>query len=55
MTSRFATAKPTVLITNKDLADLPDRVRSRFGDKAMARAIHNSAGDYRRVKSGRGN
>ena len=47
MTSRFATAKPTVLITNKKLADLPERIKSRFQDKVMARAIHNSASDYR--------
>lgn len=47
MTSRFATAKPTVLITNKELTELPERIQSRFKDKVMARAIHNSAGDYR--------
>jgi len=47
MTSRYATAKPTVLVTNKDLAELPDRIKSRFTDKVMAKAVHNSAGDYR--------
>ena len=47
MTSRFATAKPTVLITNRDLADLQPRVLSRFQDKLMARVCHNTAGDYR--------
>ena len=51
MTSRYATAKPTVLITNKDLKELPERVQSRFMDKVMARAIHNSAGDYRSRRS----
>ena len=51
MTSRYATGKPTVLITNKKLADLPGRIRSRFQDKVMARAIHNSAGDYRARRS----
>ena len=50
MTSRYATGKPTVLITNKDLADLPPRVRSRFEDKVMSRAIQNSAGDYRKTR-----
>lgn len=50
MTSRYATSKPTVLITNKDLADLPPRVRSRFEDKVMARAVQNSAGDYRKTR-----
>lgn len=50
MTSRYATGKPTVLITNKKLADLPERVRSRFQDKVMSRAIYNSAGDYRQTR-----
>jgi hypothetical protein len=50
MTSRFATGKPTVLITNKKLADLPERIQSRFTDKVMARAIYNSAGDFRQGK-----
>ena len=47
MTSRYATGKPTVLITNKELTELPERIQSRFKDKVMARAIHNSAADYR--------
>jgi len=47
MTSRYATCKPTVLITNKDLTDLPERIQSRFTDKKMSKAVQNSAGDYR--------
>jgi len=47
MTSRYATGKPTVLITNKDLTELPERIQSRFKDTVMSKAIHNSAGDYR--------
>jgi len=47
ITSRYATAKPTVLVTNKDISDLPDRVRSRFQDKDMSRAVHNAGADYR--------
>lgn len=47
MTSRYATAKPTVLITNKDLGGLPPRVMSRFNDKVMSRVTHNTAGDFR--------
>jgi len=50
MTSRFATAKPTVLITNKELTELPGRIQSRFKDKVMARAVHNSASDFRSVR-----
>lgn len=47
MTSRYATARPTVLVTNKNLNDLPERIQSRFQDKDMSRAIYNSASDYR--------
>lgn len=50
MTSRYQTGKPTVLITNKDISDLPERIRSRFTDKVMSKAVHNSAGDYRSKK-----
>jgi len=50
MTSRYAKALPTMLATNKALKDLPDRVRSRFTDKVMSRAIHNSAPDFRGMK-----
>lgn len=47
MTSRYATGKPTVLITNKELSDLPPRIQSRFQEAAIARAVLNSAPDYR--------
>jgi len=47
MTSRFMTAKPTVLITNKDISELPSRISSRFGDTKIAKAVLNSAPDYR--------
>jgi len=47
LTSRYANARATVLVTNKELTELPDRVRSRFQDKGMARAVLNSAPDYR--------
>jgi len=49
MTSRYALAKPTVLITNKELTELPERIQSRFKDKLMARAIYNSAPDFRSI------
>ena len=54
MTTRYANGLPTVLVTNKALADLPDRVRSRFQDKAMSRAVLNSAPDYRSQTPTRG-
>lgn len=50
MTARFANARPTVLATNKDMADLPARLRSRFEDKVLARYVKNSAPDYRKSK-----
>lgn len=48
MTSRFANARPTVLTTNKDITDLPLRIRSRFEDKRLSRIAYNSAADYRK-------
>lgn len=50
MTSRFAAAKPTVIVTNRDVSELSERLRSRFTDRLMAQAVHNSAPDYRRLK-----
>lgn len=48
MTSRFAAAKPTVIVTNRDVSELSERLRSRFADRLMAQAVHNSAADYRK-------
>ena len=48
MTARFAKSLPTVLITNKDISQLPDRIKSRFEDTVMSRAIGNTAPDYRK-------
>jgi len=50
LVSRFATARPTVITTNNDFAELPGTIRSRFSDKTMARMVHNSALDYRGKK-----
>lgn len=50
MTSRFVTGRPTVLVTNKDFSELPERIQSRFTDKVMSQIAHNSAPDYRRLK-----
>jgi len=47
MTSRYATAKPTVVTTNKDIQDLPERIKSRFQDKRISRTAFNAAGDFR--------
>jgi len=50
MTSRYAMGLPTVVITNKDLSYLPERVLSRFHDRVMSRMCHNDAADYRETK-----
>ena len=47
MTSRYATGKRTVLTSNRDIADLPARIQSRFKDRTMSRMAHNAAPDYR--------
>ena len=47
MTFRYASLLPTALTTNFDLTMLPDRIRSRFGDRRLSRIAHNSATDYR--------
>ncbi len=47
MTARFAELLPTLVTTNKDLADFPERLRSRFLDHDISRAIHDSAPDFR--------
>lgn len=53
MSARFANARPTVITTNKDFADLPERLQSRFTDKAMCEVAHNDAPDFRRLKTRR--
>lgn len=50
MTARYGWCRPTILITNKQLADLPERIQSRFKDSKMSRAVWNAAGDYRGAK-----
>lgn len=48
MTFRYANLLPTAMTTNLDLTDLPERIRSRFEDRTLARIAHDSARDYRR-------
>jgi len=42
----------TILTTNRDLTELPERIVSRFRDPDVGRVILNSADDYRRLKGG---
>lgn len=50
---RYREVLPLMLITNKDIADLPPRLASRFMDQEIARAVHNQAPDYRAKKKAR--
>tara|TARA_Y100000310_G_C20613508_1_gene779315 strand:+ start:978 stop:1532 length:555 start_codon:yes stop_codon:yes gene_type:complete len=47
---RYKNELLTVLTTNLDLKDLPDRVVSRFRDRTSARICYNRAPDYRPLK-----
>lgn len=45
--SRWANARHTVVATNRDITELPQRLQSRFRDKHFGKAIINEAPDYR--------
>lgn len=47
LASRWASARHTVVATNRDIAELPLRLQSRFRDKRFGKAIMNEAVDYR--------
>jgi len=40
----------TILTTNRDLTELPERIVSRFRDHDIGRVVLNSGEDYRRLK-----
>ena len=40
----------TILTTNRDLTELPERVVSRFRDPEVGRIVLNEGEDYRRLK-----
>jgi DNA replication protein DnaC len=48
--ARWQEKRITVLTTNRDLAELSPRIRSRFSDAEMSVIVHISANDYRPVK-----
>jgi len=48
--ARYWTARATVVTTNKDISELPLRIKSRFSDKKIARVAYNSAPDYRKIR-----
>lgn len=49
MAYRYEHYMVTVMTTNKDLKDIPERVRSRFEDKLMSLIVLNKSSDYRKV------
>jgi len=51
--SRWANARHTVVATNRDITELPQRLQSRFRDKHFGKAIMNEAADYR-ITRGKG-
>lgn len=44
---RYRELLPTMVVTNKDLKDLPPRLASRFADKEISRIALNLAPDFR--------
>lgn len=51
MTVRFDNGKVTLLTTNRDIGELPERVRSRFEDTEYGRAVYNKAPDFRQTRT----
>lgn len=45
---RYRTRLITVLVSNKDISELPDRIVSRFSDPDVGVVVLNSGKDYRR-------
>lgn len=48
--TRYKTNKITILASNKDIKELPDRIVSRFYDPEFGKVILIKSGDYRRRK-----
>lgn len=50
MAARYRERLFTILTTNRDLTELPERIPSRFLDPDIGRVVLNGSGDYRRLK-----
>jgi len=50
LASRWANGRFTVVATNRDIEELPARLKSRFLDRHLSLAVLNEAGDYRRTR-----
>jgi len=47
LASRWNNGRFTVVATNRDIEELPPRLKSRFNDKHLSKCIRNEATDYR--------
>lgn len=50
LAARWNRGLRTVVVTNKDIGELPPRLKSRFLDRNLSRAVLNEAGDYRQTR-----
>lgn len=52
LAARYEWQRPTMMATNLNLKDMPDRIASRFNDRELARLVLNRAPDQRGKKGG---
>jgi len=50
LVTRYENLLPTMMTTNMDWSQLPERIASRFDDRQLSRRVHNEAPDYRGQK-----
>lgn len=50
LVSRYENFMQTMCCTNLDIPELPERIRSRFGDASASLTVENAAPDYRGQK-----
>lgn len=48
--ARWNHARHTIVATNRDIEELPPRIKSRFKDTILSRWVKNEAGDYRQTR-----
>jgi len=51
LATRWANGRFTVVATNRDIEELPERLKSRFKDRHLSKCVLNEAGDYRITKN----
>jgi len=50
LASRWNNGRFTVVVTNRDIEELPARLKSRFQDRHLSKCVLNEAGDYRQKR-----